>query len=121
MLDPAALPPELPRCDLVIDAAYGTGFRGEYAGARRAGRHARAGVDVPSGLDADTGRARRGRRPRHARPSRWRHSSRACSWATARSSPAEIEVAPIGIAVPPGRLWLVEDARHRELASGPRP
>ena len=29
MVDPSALPERLPTCDLVIDAAYGTGFRGE--------------------------------------------------------------------------------------------
>jgi ADP-dependent NAD(P)H-hydrate dehydratase / NAD(P)H-hydrate epimerase len=49
----AALPP----CDLVIDAAYGTGFRGSYdapdvpAGARV------LAIDIPSGVDADSGAA----------------------------------------------------------------
>src|SRR5581483_1757900 len=46
----------LPRCDLVIDAAYGTGFRGEY----HAPDPARApvlAVDIPSGVDGLTGTA----------------------------------------------------------------
>jgi NAD(P)H-hydrate epimerase len=43
--------------DLVIDAAYGTGFRGEYrAPAVEAGTPVLA-VDIPSGVEGDTGRA----------------------------------------------------------------
>src|SRR5438067_4749728 len=30
VVDAASDPRRLPRCDLVVDAAYGTGFRGEY-------------------------------------------------------------------------------------------
>ena len=30
VLDAADLPDALPQCDLVVDAAYGTGFRGEW-------------------------------------------------------------------------------------------
>lgn len=48
-------PGELPECDLVIDAAYGTGFRGTYR-APRTGAVVLA-VDVPSGVRADTGAA----------------------------------------------------------------
>jgi NAD(P)H-hydrate epimerase len=39
---------ELPACDLVVDAAYGTGFRGSYA-APDAGGALVVSVDVPSG------------------------------------------------------------------------
>jgi NAD(P)H-hydrate epimerase len=47
----------LPRCDLLIDAAYGTGFRGHYeAPAVPEGAKVLA-VDIPSGVDGDTGRA----------------------------------------------------------------
>lgn len=43
--------------DLVIDAAYGTGFRGEYqAPAVPPGAQVLA-VDIPSGIEGDTGRA----------------------------------------------------------------
>lgn len=47
----------LPPCDLVVDAAFGTGFRGRYdapdvpPGARV------LAVDIPSGVDGDTGAA----------------------------------------------------------------
>ena len=109
MFDPAALPPELPRCDLVIDAAYGTGFRGEYAAPFVPVGTPVLAVDVPSGLDADTGRAGEGAvRATHTvtmaalKPGLFMGDGPELA--------GEIEVAPIGIAVPPGRLWLVEDA-----------
>ena len=46
----------LPAADLVVDAAYGTGFRGEWTAPDPAGAPVLA-VDVPSGLNADTGEA----------------------------------------------------------------
>jgi NAD(P)H-hydrate epimerase len=55
-------PPVLPRCDLVIDAAYGTGFRGTYVAPVPAGPDGGSAtpvlaVDIPSGVDGDTGEA----------------------------------------------------------------
>jgi hydroxyethylthiazole kinase-like uncharacterized protein yjeF len=44
----------LPRADLVIDAAYGTGFRGSYV-APDPGSARVLAVDIPSGLPGDTG------------------------------------------------------------------
>lgn len=58
-VDAASVPAVLPRSDLVIDAAYGTGFRGTYAAPDPAGAPVLA-VDIPTGLDADTGRAAAG-------------------------------------------------------------
>ncbi len=47
-------PDRLPACDLVIDAAYGTGFHGDYvAPTPPAGARVLA-VDIPSGVEADT-------------------------------------------------------------------
>ena len=93
----------------MIDAAYGTGFRGEYrAPAVPAGTPVLA-IDVPSGLDADTGLACPG-------------AVKATDTVTmAALKPGllmgdgprlagRVEMAPIGIAVAPGTLWLVEDA-----------
>jgi ADP-dependent NAD(P)H-hydrate dehydratase / NAD(P)H-hydrate epimerase len=48
-----------PDADLLIDAAYGTGFRGEYA-APDPGRAAILAVDIPSGVNGDTGEAAEG-------------------------------------------------------------
>ena len=50
------IPPQLPECDLVIDAVYGTGLRGEFfAPSTNAPVLA---VDIPSGVDAITGECR---------------------------------------------------------------
>ncbi len=56
VFDAERAPMLLADCDLVIDAAYGTGFRGEYfAPATKAPVLA---VDIPSGIDAVTGERR---------------------------------------------------------------
>ena len=56
VFDAASCPEVLPPVDLVIDAAYGTGFRGEYR-APDAGDAFVLAVDVPSGVDGLTGEA----------------------------------------------------------------
>ncbi len=53
----AAAPGPLPPCDLVIDAAYGTGFRGDYDAPAIPAAAAVLAVDIPSGVRADTGAA----------------------------------------------------------------
>ncbi len=56
--DPVAGPGAiLPPCDLVIDGAYGTGFRGTYDAPRPPDGARVLAIDVPSGVDADTGDA----------------------------------------------------------------
>ena len=61
VIDAAMRPPVLPACDLVIDAAYGTGFRGEWIApdvvSSSGGRPLVLAVDIPSGVDALTGEA----------------------------------------------------------------
>ncbi len=59
LLDPLACPAVLPPCDLVIDAAYGTGFRGRWDGPDPNGAPVLA-VDIPSGVDGLTGQVGRG-------------------------------------------------------------
>lgn len=56
VLDALELPPLCPPADLVIDAAYGTGFRGSFAPPPSRGVPVLA-VDIVSGVDALTGRA----------------------------------------------------------------
>jgi NAD(P)H-hydrate epimerase len=56
VIDAAGVPERLPLSDLVIDAAYGTGFRGEYHAPDPAGAPVLA-VDIPSGVDGLTGEA----------------------------------------------------------------
>ena len=57
VVDAGDRPSTLPDCDLVIDAAYGTGFHGDHeAPAVRRGTPVLA-VDIPSGVDGLTGEA----------------------------------------------------------------
>jgi NAD(P)H-hydrate epimerase len=56
VLAAADAPGVLPPADLVIDAAYGTGFRGSYD-APEAGRAPVLAVDIPSGVSGLTGEA----------------------------------------------------------------
>ncbi len=46
-----------PRVDLVVDAAFGTGFRGSYESPEVAAGTPVLAVDIPSGVDGDTGMA----------------------------------------------------------------
>jgi NAD(P)H-hydrate epimerase len=56
VLDAADLPPTLPAADLVIDAAYGTGFRGSFDAPPPAEPDTPVlAVDIPSGVDGTTG------------------------------------------------------------------
>jgi hydroxyethylthiazole kinase-like uncharacterized protein yjeF len=59
ILDAADAPDVLPASDLVIDAAYGTGFRGTYGAPDPAGAPVLA-VDIPSGVNGLTGEAGEG-------------------------------------------------------------
>ena len=56
VFDAATCPEALPPADLVIDAAYGTGFHGVWT-APRVGGTAVLAVDIPSGVDGLTGEA----------------------------------------------------------------
>ena len=54
VVDAADSPPSLPACDLVIDAAFGTGFRGTYE-FPDPGLAPVLAVDIPSGISGRTG------------------------------------------------------------------
>lgn len=54
-IDALSMPESLPAADLVIDAAFGTGFRGEYRAPLVASDAAVLAVDIPSGVDGLTG------------------------------------------------------------------
>lgn len=56
VVDAASPPERLPDADLVIDAAYGTGFRGEYRPPQPPPGALVLAVDIPSGVDGLTGR-----------------------------------------------------------------
>jgi hydroxyethylthiazole kinase-like uncharacterized protein yjeF len=54
VIDAADAPARLPEADLVVDAAYGTGFHGEYTAPDAGGAPVLA-VDIPSGVSGTTG------------------------------------------------------------------
>jgi NAD(P)H-hydrate epimerase len=56
VVDAGSAPEVLPASDLVVDAAYGTGFRGDYDAPSPNGAPVLA-VDIPSGVDGLTGEA----------------------------------------------------------------
>ena len=109
----------LPPCDLVIDGAYGTGFRGSYdAPAVPAGAQVLA-IDIPSGVDADSGEApgdavQADRTVTFAalKPGLLQGAGAVCSGA--------VEVADIGIGFPTPQALLVEDADVALVPARPR-
>ena len=109
----------LPRCDLVIDGAYGTGFRGSYdAPAVPAGARVLA-IDIPSGVDADSGEApgdavRADRTVTFAalKPGLLEGDGAVCSGA--------VDVVDIGIEFPTPQALLVEDADVASVPARPR-
>ncbi len=108
-IGPEALPEALPACDLVIDAAYGTGFKGEYRAPEVPAGTPVLAIDVPSGLDCDTGEACAGA-VRASRTVTMAALKPGLLMGEGRELAGEVEVARIGIDVAPGDLWLVDDA-----------
>jgi hydroxyethylthiazole kinase-like uncharacterized protein yjeF len=117
VVDAADRPETIAPCDLVIDAAYGTGFHGAFrAPAVREGTLVLA-VDIPSGVDGLTGEVPSGPEDRVA------PADRTVTFAALKpglllqpgaSFRGDVEVVDIGLDVPAARSWLVEadDVRH---------
>jgi len=108
VVDALAAPDRLPPADLVVDAAYGTGFRGEYEAPdpRRAPVLA---VDIPSGVDGLTGRAGGGA-VRAARTVTFAALKPGLLLSDGRERSGRVTVADIGLAVPDVSAHLVEQA-----------
>jgi NAD(P)H-hydrate epimerase len=99
----------IPACDLVIDGAYGTGFRGTYDAPAVPPGAAVLAIDIPSGVDADTGSA----------SGDVVSADRTVTFAALKpgllqgAGPAQsgiIEVADIGIGFPAPQASLIDDA-----------
>ena len=99
-------PPELPRADLVIDAAFGTGFRGSWRAPDVSAPV--LAVDIPSGVDGLTG----------AVSERVLAAERTVTFAAlkpglllgrGRELAGEIELVDIGLDVSTASAWLVTD------------
>ena len=109
VLDAASAPDRLDRCDLVVDAAYGTGFRGDYEAPEVPGAALVLAVDVPSGVHGDTGEAT-GRPMAAARTVTFAALKPGLlQWDGVRLA-GEVVVADIGVPVAPPPVQLVEDA-----------
>ncbi len=109
VLDAAAEPAKMPPCDLVIDAAYGTGFRGTWCPPDVAAAPVLA-VDIPSGVDGQTG-AVEGEALAAERTVTFAALKPGLVLGRGRELAGEIEVADIGLDAATGaRAHLVTDA-----------
>lgn len=111
VIEAVEAPPVLPGADLVIDAAYGTGFHGEYH-APDPGTAPVLAIDIPSGVNGDSGVACPG--------GVW--ATRTVTMGALKSGllladgpdrAGSVSVAPIGLSVDAASAHLVEDADVR--------
>jgi len=109
VIDAATAPAVLPRCDLVVDSAYGTGFAGSYDAPELAPGTPVLSVDIPSGVDADTGAAS-GRAFCATRTVTFAAYKPGLLQGDGARLSGEVQVADIGIALDAWRAALVEDA-----------
>ena len=98
----------LPACDLVIDAAYGTGFKGDYQ-APDPGSAPVLAVDIPSGVDGLTGKACPGA-VRAIRTVTFAALKPGVLFSPGAQHAGRVTVADIGLDVSAARIHLVEAA-----------
>ena len=109
VFEASGAPAELPPCDLVIDAAYGTGFRGSYDAPRLPAAATVLAIDLPSGIDADSGEAS-GRTVRADATVTFAALKPGLLQGEGPARSGRVQVADIGIGFPLPRALLVEDA-----------
>ena len=111
-IDATNAPGVLPPCDLVIDAAYGTGLQRDYVAARLHDPTPVLAVDIPSGVDGRTGEV-------HGRPLA---ATRTVTFAAlkpghllepGRSLCGDVRLADIGLDVSGASIHVVEAADVR--------
>lgn len=102
-------PSAIPRCDLVIDAGFGTGFRGTYDAPSVDPGTPVLAVDIPSGVDGLTGEV-------HGRPLRAAHTVTFAAHKPGlllhpgAAYAGDVEVADIGLDVSGATIRLVDEA-----------
>ena len=106
VFDVATCPPRLPPADLVIDAAFGTGFKGTWD-APHVGAAPVLAVDLPSGVDGLTGE-RRGRTLPADRTVTFAALKPGLLFGSGRGLAGEVEVADIGLDTGGANAHLVE-------------
>lgn len=107
VIDAASAPQRLPPSDLVIDAAFGTGFRGDYE-APDPGAAPVLSVDIPSGVDGLTGQAGDGAVSATATVT-FAALKPGLLLGAGPERAGPVEVADIGLDVSPARIHLVQD------------
>lgn len=111
LIDAASAPKRLPPSDLVVDAAYGTGFRGEYQAPDPAGAPVLA-VDIPSGVNGLTGEAGGGA-VRATRTVTFAALKPGLLLGAGRELTGEVTVVDIGLSTESATAALVEEADLR--------
>jgi NAD(P)H-hydrate epimerase len=106
VIEAADAPARLPDADLVIDAAYGTGFHGEYQ-APDPGDAPVLAVDIPSGVNGLTGEAAEGA-VRAERTVTFAALKPGLLFAEGRDRSGVVDVVDIGLDVSTARAALVE-------------
>lgn len=109
VIDAAAAPPTLPACDLVVDAAYGTGFRGSWTAPTPPPGASVLAVDIPSGVDALTGDAGPGVLAADRTVTFQAHKP-GLLFGTGRTLAGDVTVADIGLDTSTASRWLVDAA-----------
>jgi ADP-dependent NAD(P)H-hydrate dehydratase / NAD(P)H-hydrate epimerase len=109
VIDAADAPTTLPPADLVIDAAYGTGFHGSYDSPALAAPTPVLAVDIPSGVDGDTGGAA-GRGLAATTTVTFAALKPGLLQGDGRARSGRVQVADIGVDPGNPRIALVEDA-----------
>lgn len=99
----------LPACDLVIDGAYGTGFRGSYVAPQVPPGALVLAIDIPSGVDADSGDAPGGDAVRADRTVTFAALKPGLLQGAGPAQSGTVEVADIGIGFPAPQASLMED------------
>ncbi len=107
VFDATSAPASLPAADLVIDAAYGTGFRGHYDFPDHGVTPVLA-VDIPSGVDGSNGRAG-GRVARATRTVTFAALKPGLLLDVGRQAAGAVEVVDIGLDVSRSTCGLVTD------------
>lgn len=111
-------PPRVPACEAVIDAAYGTGFRGDYHAPRVPARALVVAADIATGVDGDTGGACEGAVLADATVT-FGALKPGLVVGEGRARSGEVEVARIGLDASRARARLVTDSDLRELPRRP--
>ena len=109
VVDAATAPATLPPCDLFVDAAYGTGFRGHYEAPQVDPATPVLAIDIPSGVDGDTG-AMSGRPARATRTATFAALKLGLVQGDGPEVAGRVTVLDIGVAPGAPAVGLVEDA-----------